>query len=121
MLKWIIRNRLAAFEREYGCDMTYARDLLAADTGASFPFARLMAISRYRKDVPVHVAYAVKITGTLAEDRGPCTQLMVTMALREGVTARTVAILVRSDVSCGTSPSSGRRTPLHHPHRRSWA
>lgn len=28
MLKWIIRNRLGAFEKRYGYDMSYAREIL---------------------------------------------------------------------------------------------
>lgn len=30
MLKWIIRHRLAAFERQHAYDMSYARVILAA-------------------------------------------------------------------------------------------
>jgi hypothetical protein len=41
----------------------------------------------------------VKITGTLAEDCGPCTQLMVTMALREGVDPRTLSAVLAGDSS----------------------
>jgi hypothetical protein len=94
MLKWLIRNRLAAFERTFDYDMSYAREILAADTGAFLKFARIMAITSYARDVPKAVHYAVKLTGTLAEDCGPCTQLMVTMALRDGVDARTLAAVL---------------------------
>ena len=97
MLRWLIRGRLAAFERRYGYDMSYARDLVAADPHAMLAFARLDKMSRYRKDVPREVYYAVKLTGTLAEDCGPCTQLMITMALEESVDARTLAAIVRGD------------------------
>jgi RNA polymerase sigma-70 factor (ECF subfamily) len=34
MLKWLIKNRLNAFERRFGYDVTYARELLATDTRA---------------------------------------------------------------------------------------
>jgi hypothetical protein len=99
MLRWLIRGRLAAFEKRFDYDMSYARDILAADTSAFFALSKLMAMSNYRKDVPTDVAYAVKITGTLAEDCGPCTQLMVTMGLKDGVAGKTIAMILGGDTA----------------------
>lgn len=53
-------------------------------------------MTRYRRDVPPDVYYAVKLTTTLHEDCGPCTQLVVAMALGDGVSARTIATLLES-------------------------
>ena len=99
MLKWLIRKRIAAFERETGYDASYMRELLASDVRAFLRFAKVNGISRYRKDVPKDVYYATKITGTLAEDCGPCTQLVVTMALRDGVEPRVIASIVEGDAA----------------------
>src|SRR5260370_24878258 len=85
MLKWLIRRRLARFDRSFGYDSSYVREMLEADTGAFMKFAKVMGLAHYRKGVPAEVAYAAKLVGTLAEDCGPCTQLTVTMAEREGV------------------------------------
>ncbi|MFO0611794.1 MAG: hypothetical protein U0414_04340 [Polyangiaceae bacterium] len=98
MIKWWIGRKLAAFEREFDYDMSYARDVLAADLGAFMKFARAAELSGYRKGVPADVAFAVKLVGTLVEDCGPCTQLMVTMALKEGVDRRTIAAVLRGDL-----------------------
>jgi len=97
MLKWLIRNRLAAFERQYEYDTSYARDLLAADTRAFFAYARLQGMTKYDRDVPKDVYHAVKLVGTIAEDCGPCTQLNVAMGLRAGVEPRTLSAVVRGD------------------------
>jgi hypothetical protein len=91
MLKWLIRRRLAAFQRKYDYNLDYARDILAADTTALLRFGRLDGLSRYCRDIPFDVYYAAKLIGTLTEDCGPCTQLMVAMALRDGVAPRTIA------------------------------
>jgi hypothetical protein len=91
MLSWLIRNRLAAFERRYGYDISYAREILAADRSAFFAFARLSALGAYRRDVPKDVYWAAKLVGTVAEDCGPCTQLTVAMALEDGATPRTLS------------------------------
>src|SRR6188472_3960661 len=97
MLKWFIRKRLAAFERSFGYDVSYARDLLDADLRAFLAFAKVMAVSQYRRDIPLDVYYAVKLVGTVAEDCGPCTQLMVTMGLRDGATPRVLAQVLGAD------------------------
>ena len=94
MLKWLIRNRLAAFEREFGYDVSYARHLLDVDTRAFLRFARIAGFSEYRKDVPREVYYAVKVIGALSEDCGPCTQLCVTMALKDKVDPRVLATVL---------------------------
>lgn len=99
MLKWLIRNRIAAFERETGYDASYARELLATDSRAFWRFAKINGISEYRKDVPKDLYYATKITGTLIEDCGPCTQLIVTMALKDGVEPRVITSILEGDAA----------------------
>ncbi len=94
MLKWLIKNRLNAFERRFGYDATYARELLATDTRAFLCFARISGLSSYRRDVPADVYYAARLTATIAEDCGPCTQLTVALALGDGVDPRTIATVV---------------------------
>lgn len=98
MLTWFLRRRLAAFERRYAYDMSYARDMLAADPRALLAFARTTAIGRYRRDTPAEAYWAAKLVGTIAEDCGPCTQLVVAMALEDGVAPPVVtAVLTRDD------------------------
>ena len=94
MLKWLIRRRLAAFERALEYDVTYMRELLDIDLGAFLKVARVAGISSYRRDAPVDVWYAAKIVGAMAEDCGPCTQLVVTMGLRDGADPRALAAVV---------------------------
>jgi hypothetical protein len=97
MLKWIARRQIAAFERAYDYDMSYARQILDADFGAAFAFSRIRKMSEYKRDVPRDVYYAAKIVGTMVEDCGPCTQLAVTMALSDGVDAKTIIAVVSKD------------------------
>jgi alkylhydroperoxidase family enzyme len=94
MLKWLIRSRLAAFERTYAYDASYMREVLAADTRAFLAFAKSQGISSYRRDIPLDVYYAAKIVGAATEDCGPCTQLVVTMALNDGVSPRTIEAIL---------------------------
>jgi uncharacterized protein YjeT (DUF2065 family) len=97
MLKWLIERRIAAFERTYGYDSSYARRILRADTGAFLRFARVMGMAQYHRGVSSAAWYAAKITAVLAEDCGPCTQLTVTMAERHGLAPATLTAIVTGD------------------------
>jgi hypothetical protein len=97
MLKWIIRRRLAAFEKTFGYDMGYARELLDIDTRALLAYAKIDAMGSYRKDLPATPYFAAKLVGVMAEDCGPCVQLGVTLALREKVAPAVISAVLRGD------------------------
>ena len=78
MLKAFVSRQITRRERDLGYDLTYVRDLLDADPRAFFRFSKIMAISEYRRDLPLAASFAAKLVGTMAEDCGPCTQLVVT-------------------------------------------
>lgn len=105
MLKWLIRKKLASFEKQFGYDASYMRHVLDTDFGAFVRFGRATSVGRYRKDVPIDVYAAVGLVGSLTADCGPCTQLGVTMALREGVPGATIARILRGDDAEMTEPT----------------
>jgi hypothetical protein len=98
MLTWLIKRQLAAFERNYGYDASYVRDILAADRAAFMKFGKAASLGKYCKDVPRVAWFAAGITAVLAEDCGPCTQLGVTMAEREGVAPDVLRAIIAGDV-----------------------
>jgi hypothetical protein len=104
MLRWLLRRRLDAFERRWDYDLGYARDLLDADPLALRRFGALMGISVYRRDLPADVWFAVKISGAMAEDCGPCTQLVVRMAEAAGVAPATLRAVLARDFSAMPEP-----------------
>ena len=97
MLTWLIKNRLAAFERQHGYDASYMREVLAIDPKAFWAFAKVQKMSRYHRDVPRAVQHAAAITALMAEDCGPCTQLAVGMAIASGVTHTVLANVIAGD------------------------
>jgi hypothetical protein len=99
MLGWLVRRRIAAFERDFDYDMSYARDIYDASPGAFFKFSKILGMSGYRQDAPEEAWYAAKLAATLSEDCGPCTQLVVKMAEREGVSAATIRSVLTGDES----------------------
>jgi hypothetical protein len=98
MLSWLMKRRLDAFERDTGYDASYVREMLAADVNAVMTLFKVQGMARYRKDVPREPWYAAALVGVLAEDCGPCTQLGITMAEREGVNPDTLRAVVAGDL-----------------------
>jgi hypothetical protein len=58
MLKWLLRRKLDAFERDFDYDASYVRDILAADPGAALRFGRVQALGQYCRDLPRAAWYA---------------------------------------------------------------
>lgn len=98
MLRWLMRRRIAAFERAYDYDMSYVSDLVEADPRAARLFGRATALGRYRRDVPLLAWFAAQQTTVMAEDCGPCTQLGVTLAEREGVDPAVIRAVLARDL-----------------------
>ena len=85
MRSWIARRMLRAFAKRYGYDVSYLLMMLNCSPAAFFKFAPVMKASAHREAVPIDASFAAKIVGALAEDCGPCTQLVVDMALEAGM------------------------------------
>lgn len=86
MLKHIILRQLAAFEQQFDYSMDYAREVV--NTGP-LVFKRFYdankKLSSYRSGITKNAWHAAKILGVLSGDCGPCAQLVVTMAAKDGV------------------------------------
>jgi len=99
MLRWFMGRWLDRFERTWNYDASYMRDVLDADPRAVLAFSKVDALAKYRKDVSPAAYFAAAIVGTMNEDCGPCTQLVIEMAQREGVDPAVVRAVVARDVS----------------------
>jgi hypothetical protein len=97
MRSWIARRSLRAFAKRYGYDVTYLEMLLNESPTGFFKFAPLMKAAAHREAVPVEASFAAKIVGALAEDCGPCTQLVVDMALEAGMAKNQIEAVLRRD------------------------
>lgn len=97
MRSWIARRTLRAFARRYGYDVSYLEMMLNCSPSAFFKFAPVMKASAHREAVPIDASFAAKIVGALAEDCGPCTQLVVDMALEAGMARDQIEAVLRRD------------------------
>lgn len=99
MIKWLLRRGIAKFERTWNYDASYLRHVLDADPRALMAFSKVTALGNYHRDVPAAAYCAAGIVGTMAEDCGPCTQLVIDMAQRKGVDPDILRAIVARDVS----------------------
>lgn len=97
MRSWIARRMLRAYGKRYGYDVSYLEMMLDDSPAAFFKFAPIMKASAHREAVPVDAAFAAKMVGALAEDCGPCTQLVVDMALEAGMPTDQIEAVLRRD------------------------
>lgn len=99
MLKWFMKRRITAFERQWDYDASYLHDLLDVSPRALWMFSRAAGIDRYRKGVPLAAWTAAALTAVRHEDCGPCTQLGVSMAEREGVKPEVLRAILTEDAA----------------------
>jgi hypothetical protein len=109
MLRWFIRRKLAAYERKNAYDLTYAREILASDFGAFMRLGKISNAIAWHRDVPLDVYYGAKLTATVAEDCGPCTQLIVTMALADKVDPKIVRAILTNELATAGDAALGVR------------
>jgi hypothetical protein len=98
MLSYLAKRAIGAFERRWAYDGSYMREIIErSGFDAIRPLDALGKVAKYRRDVPVSVYYAAKITAAIAADCGPCAQLIVSIAEAEGVVTSTLHALVAGD------------------------
>lgn len=107
MLRAILRRRLRAFEKQWGYDAAYMRDLIDASPWTFIRFGFVTALGQ-TKGAPGEAMAAAGIVGTLSEDCGPCTQISVDMATAQGVKPDVIrAILVGDRFAMGEAAALG--------------
>jgi hypothetical protein len=98
MLKWIAKRYLDNFEREWGYDVSYMREILdQAGIDAMKPMQGLGKVSAYRGGCPNDVYWAASLVAARAGDCGPCLQLGVKMAERSGMRPELIAAVLEQN------------------------
>ncbi|GAA6154244.1 hypothetical protein [Pseudoteredinibacter isoporae] len=100
MIKQLFNRALLTMADRYDYDVTYMQDILHADFMAFLKYMGFQCMSTHRGTLSPECLYAARLRAILREDCGPCAQLMVNMALEEGVDPDVVCALV--DNSFGT-------------------
>lgn len=98
MIKRFFHRSMARLERSFGYDATYLHEVLDVSTPAFLKFMLFQAMAGHADRVPRDARCAARIAAALSEDCGPCTQLVVDMALREKMPADSITALLRGDI-----------------------
>jgi len=98
MLKSYMHNQVRKFAGEFGYDADYFHELIDAAPMAALKFQLFQFMAKHRDHVPADAWYAAHLAGVLCEDCGPCTQLCIDMAIKEGVAPAKMAALIRGDI-----------------------
>jgi hypothetical protein len=98
MLKFLAKQFLDRFEREWGYDVSYMREALDAGGYAAIkPMNALQQIAGYDGGCPPQVLWTAGIVASRAGDCGPCLQLTVKMAERAGMPAEQIRAVLTHD------------------------
>jgi hypothetical protein len=107
MLKFLLNRYITTFERRWGYDARYMRDLIDLSPWVMLKFM-LAASAGQRQDAPPAALAAASLVGTLVEDCGPCTQIGVDMAAAGGLPPRLLqAILSGDEAAMGPDAALG--------------
>ena len=98
MIKWLLRRWIAKFEA-HGTMTRATCTMCSMPIRGADGFQQGHRLGRYHKDAPPAAYCAAGIVGTMAEDCGPCTQLIVDMAVREGVDPKVLRAVVSREFS----------------------
>lgn len=103
MLKAMIVRQIDKMERLWGYDASYLRLVLKVNPMSALKFGMVSQMVD-RGGAPAEAVTAAKLVGTLAEDCGPCIQIVVDMAVAEGVAPNVLrAILAGNEAEMGES------------------
>lgn len=97
MLRSIFHNQIKKLESRFGYDAAYMHEILDASPRAFWKFGLFQVMSSHRQSVSREAWYAARITAARHEDCGPCTQLVVDMALAEKIPEATLRAIVARD------------------------
>jgi hypothetical protein len=99
MLRWLLRRGVRAFERQWDYDASYLQEIVDTSPRAAWRFMSAARLGSYQRDVPLEALAAAAITAVRSEDCGPCTQLGIAMAERQGVRPEVLRAILKDDVA----------------------
>ena len=97
-MRWLLRGITEAFERKWNYDASYLKEIISISPRAAW-IVRATRLGNYRHDVPIAALFTAGITAVRTEDCGPCTQLAVAMAERQGVPPAILRAVLTDDVT----------------------
>jgi AhpD family alkylhydroperoxidase len=98
MIKSLLHRHVRKFADAFDYDAGYVHEIIDTSTPIALKFTLFQMLAAPTKDVPADVLYPACVAAAVSEDCGPCAQLVVKMALKAGVSPRTITALLRGDL-----------------------
>ena len=99
MIRYIFNKMLLAMQSRYDYDVRYMQDILKTDLGAFVKLMGFQTMSSHSGRLPAGPLFAAKLRAIIWDDCGPCTQLVVDMALEAKVSPGIVRAIVDRDLA----------------------
>lgn len=121
MFRRALHRQIGKMESRFGYDATYMHEILDADERALWKFVLAQWMFTHRSTLPCETYYAARIAAARYEDCGPCTQLVVNMALAEKIAPDIVRAIVARDFArlppdAALGLKMAEATLTHEPH-----
>lgn len=99
MLRWLINKRLNTEEKNLGESMDYLRYINEKSPFAMLRFAAIAPFANSRKVLSADAWYAAQLVALQHEDCGPCVQIGVNLARKNGVAASLIKCVLSGNWS----------------------
>ncbi len=94
MYRWILTRLLKSAEKQLGgVNMDYAYHLRDVEPSRLWRYSFIKTVEGRRKHTPAEVWHAAGMAAAMVEDCGPCVQIHVNLALKDGVNPDTLRAL----------------------------
>ena len=94
MFRTLMTKMIAAMEKATGVEAPYAYHLRDVAPGRLWRFALIKTVEGRRQVTPAAVYHAAGLASAMVEDCGPCVQIHVNFALKDGVAPEVLRALV---------------------------
>lgn len=94
-MRKLINRALDKQERALGASLDWMREILRQSLPAFLKFALVTPLGTHRKHLPKNAWHVARLATTLQEDCGECVQIVVNLALKDGVEARHLEAILR--------------------------
>ena len=98
MIKYFLNKSLLTMQRRYDYDVRYMQDVLKTDLKAFLKYMGFQTMASHSGGLPAGPLYAARIRAIIHDDCGPCTQLVVDLALEAKLEPEIVRAIIDLDL-----------------------
>lgn len=98
MIRYLLNKMLLSMKERYGYDVRYQQDILYTDLKTYLKFMGFQTMATHSGNLPAGPLFAARLRAIIWDDCGPCTQLIVDMALEAKLSPETVSAIIDKDL-----------------------